>query len=801
GRSVLLLKFSGGARLVYKPKSLAIDQHFQELLKWLNEHGASPEFQTIKVLDKGTYGWSEFVSSRECMTPEEVRRFYERQGAYLVLLYALEATDIHSENLIAAGEHPVLVDLETLFHPRVDLSKTLFAQEPAFEAIWHSVIGVGLLPVRLWGNEDAPGVNISGLGGEEGQMTPRPVPQWANSGTDQMRLVWERVTLPAGENQPRLNGQQIGVLAYADSILAGFKRMYRLLMEHRAELLAEALPRFAQDEIRFIARPTYIYGRFISESFRPELLRDALERERHFDRLWVGIQWQPHMVRLLPAERADLLRGDVPFFTTRPQLRSLFTSQGEVVAEFFQESGLHQAQKRISSLGEQDLARQTWVINASLACLVKDTSHGGNRTLPLHPAQTEFNRARLLEAASALGDVLERTAVWRAGTAGWMSIVQPSEHEWALLPAGLDLYNGLPGIVLFLAHLAALTKEERYLRLARAALQNITALLKHPQRQAALGSIGAFSGWGGLLYLFAHLGQLWSEPALFQQAEELVYTLSGLIEQDEQFDVMAGSAGCIAGLLSLYAAAPSPAILEAASRCGERLLACAQSMPVGIGWKIPREEAPLTGFAHGAAGIALSLLRLAAASGEERFHQAALAALAYERSLFVPDEHNWLDLRKIRASHERDQANQKKTRYFMTAWCNGATGIGLARLASLPYLDDARLREEIDAALKSTLAENFGGDHTLCHGTGGHLETLLVASQMLEAAPYRAALEQGASVLLEKVSAFRQQAEEVAGIEAPGLMVGLAGVGYTLLRLIEPGGLPSVLLLAAPVSE
>ena len=40
-------------------------------------------------------------------------RFYRRQGALLALLYALEATDFHAENLIASGEFPVLIDLET----------------------------------------------------------------------------------------------------------------------------------------------------------------------------------------------------------------------------------------------------------------------------------------------------------------------------------------------------------------------------------------------------------------------------------------------------------------------------------------------------------------------------------------------------------------------------------------------------------------------------------------------------------------------------------------------------------------
>ena len=40
-----------------------------------------------------------------------MKRFYERQGGYLALLYMLQATDFHHENLIAAGEHPVLLDL------------------------------------------------------------------------------------------------------------------------------------------------------------------------------------------------------------------------------------------------------------------------------------------------------------------------------------------------------------------------------------------------------------------------------------------------------------------------------------------------------------------------------------------------------------------------------------------------------------------------------------------------------------------------------------------------------------------
>jgi len=38
-------------------------------------------------------------------------------------------------------------------------------------------------------------------------------------------------------------------------------------------------------------------------------------------------------------------------------------------------------------------------------------------------------------------------------------------------------------------------------------------------------------------------------------------------------------------------------------------------------------------------------------------------------------------------------------------------------------------------------------------------------------------------------------------VESPGLMTGLAGIGYGLLRLAEPSRVPPVLLLAPPKEE
>src|SRR5262249_65570 len=66
GRSVVIATFRSGFRLVYKPKSLAIDRHFQQLLAWLNARGAQPPLRTLIVLDRGLYGWVEYIKIECC---------------------------------------------------------------------------------------------------------------------------------------------------------------------------------------------------------------------------------------------------------------------------------------------------------------------------------------------------------------------------------------------------------------------------------------------------------------------------------------------------------------------------------------------------------------------------------------------------------------------------------------------------------------------------------------------------------------------------------------------------------------
>jgi len=804
GRGVLICKFQSGLQLLYKPKSLTIDAHFQQLLTWLNERGAQPAFRTMKLLAREGYGWSEFINADSCSSQEEVARFYARQGSYLALLYALNAADCHVENLIASGEHPFLVDLEALFHPQVGGDDPTQPYYLGMTSMDQSVFRVGLLPYRIWSNKDNIGVDLSGLGGQEGQMTPNPLPKWEAVGTDQMTLVRQRVEIPTKQNRPKLNGNDVNVLDYREDIINGFTQMYRLLCELRVALAEEMLPLFARDEIRLVLRPTQRYAKLLRESFHPDLLRDGLERERYFDYLWREVPLRPYLARVIAAERFDLLRGDIPMFTTTPTSCTIFTSEGEPLPDFFDQPSMELVKQRLTLLNEEDLTRQLWVVEAALSTLLMGSELITGKALKVKPPQQPASRERLMAAACAVGKRLVELAVSNDYGACWLGVSVVNESAWSLLPTDIDLYTGSSGIALFLGYLGAITGEAHYTRLARLALASVRSQVEQQKQYLNLINMGTFDGVGAVIYLMTHLGTLWNEPELLQEAAALAELLPPLIAKDEQRDIISGSAGCILTLLNLHAVSPSARLLELARLCGDHLLATKQAMAGGVAWITIRHEQPLGGLAHGTSGIALSLFKLAAVTGDERYRQTALEALAYDRSLYEPEKHNWQDLRTFPAllananRNVQDSAEQPR-KPSMIAWCHGASGIGLSRLAMLPYLDDAMLRQEIDIVVNKIMAEGLNENHSLCHGSLGNLDVLLCATRALAEPRYHEQLQTATAMVLDSIDEYGWVAGVPLGVETPGLMLGLAGMGYELLRLAVPEHIPSVLAVAPPL--
>jgi lantibiotic modifying enzyme len=291
------------------------------------------------------------------------------------------------------------------------------------------------------------------------------------------------------------------------------------------------------------------------------------------------------------------------------------------------------------------------------------------------------------------------------------------------------------------------------------------------------------------------------EEELLVHAAQLLQRSAGEHYGGHEFDLIYGYAGAIAALVVLRDILGDAALLGFAAQLGEELLKTADKTDAGYSWKstaFPKQR-NLTGFSHGTAGVGYALLELFATTGESRYLEAAHQAFRYERYWFDAAAGNWPDFRGEPGQGKRG----KKPLSFATAWCHGAPGIALSRLRAYEVLNDERCKDEAITALQTTRKMVWAtlrsgiGDYSLCHGLAGNAEVLLYGYQVLgrEWADGHAVAFEVANAGIER---YAKRGHSwpcgAGGGETPSLMLGLAGIGYFYLRLLDQA-VPSALIL------
>ncbi|PWW42198.1 type 2 lanthipeptide synthetase LanM family protein [Paenibacillus pabuli] len=803
GRSVIRMQLEDGTELVYKPKPLGASKHFSDFLGWMNSQGFHPEFKPMRVLDQGNYGWEEFIVQRGCTNSNEVERYYTRLGGLLAILYSMRGTDFHMENVIASGEHPIPIDLETVFHNTPTLHFPDTADVEAKKKIVDSVIGTGLLPLLLYQNEEGFGVEMSGIGGGE-QVLPFPVLQVENDETDEMRFVRKAKSTKGSENIPMLNNIPTHAAKYVNHIVEGFRQACSIFRRNRTLLLDKnnsPLAPFANDTVRIILRATQFYANFLMESGHPNYTRDAFKRELLMDRLWFTVL-DP---RAIASERQDLLYGDIPYFTTTPSSLDLYDSRGQRIPGFFASSSYDLALKRLLSLDDEEDRQVDWIISSILGSAdwrstEKGCCNKNNMLVNLEETGESDDQAvesidqnnTFLEQASEIGDYLLKEAIYSTGghDATWVGVGMNYRGQWNVAAMKGGLYDGAAGPSLFLAHLGRLTGQRKYSDLAQLSMRTSIASLPY---NTSFGS--AFYGQASVLYSMLQLSALGLNEKNWSEKTALILNhLRMGVPFDNYYDVLGGGAGIIPVLLDLYREQGIEEALDTAILYGDRLLEYAIPLGDGLGWPSPlKNKQPLGGFAHGSAGIAWSLNRLARINGDPRYLEAAEAALRYDRSLYNSEKENWTDLRKLEAS----EAHSSKF------WCHGSAGIGLSRLLLLQDSESLNgctaMLDEIETAIHSSLNGGIGASHCLCHGDMGIQELLLQSGLILgRQEDLKKARLLAQHVIREKKLTGHWQTGVPRAIATPGFFLGYSGIGYQLLRTVDPTGVPSVLSLAQP---
>ena len=733
GRSVLLLAFENGARAVYKPRDLRAEQAWNGVLAWLAERGA-PVPAPLAIL--AGEGWGLAALAEPAALPDRAaaETYFERAGGLLFAAWLLGLRDLHLDNVLAAREGPAVLDAECVL-------SAPFAGEAgaAFEVTDTGLLGMPQLDAE-GGAADLGGLTAAG-GHSVGRRTAL-VP--ANG--DAMRPAAVTVRVGGRENRPVLGGEPVSPGRFAASVVAGFGTAARVALRDRATLGAEdgPLASFRGARTRVLFRTSDLYARVVDRLADPLNLRDALARDVALEalgRAFARDTSRPLLWPLAREEREALRRFDIPEFSARAESRDLTSASGERVEGLFAVSGLEAALARLASLSDKEIERHEALVAARLG--------GGAAAGAGTPGASAAELARVAREIAA-------TVLASAGT--------PDAAN------GAGLYGGAAGAALFLGAFAAAEGDARAgaaaRRLAAGAAKSATA------REA-----------GGVVYALAVLASMTGDAAYLDEADRAASRLSrAALASFGAHDVEGGLAGALLGLLALDAAGGSGVWRAHAVDCGERLLAARREPGAGLAAWMRPDGFLATGFAHGASGVAAALATLGAATGRADFLSAAADACRFERTLFDPVRGNW----RTGAQNGRPDAGAR------LAWCHGAPGIALARLAVLEAGVDEGAADDLARALDATRRAPLLATDDVCCGNAGLAEALLAGAE----ATGRSGLSEAAR---ERLAAAAARAAGRGGFSlegAPtgtqarlGFFRGLAGIGWVYLH--AAGAIPA----------
>jgi type 2 lantibiotic biosynthesis protein LanM len=783
GSSVFVIRFRSGERIVYKPRDVGLEQAFGSLLCWLGDSGLRPRLRAPWVITRPLYGWVEYIAQEDCHNEEQIRAYFVRCGMLLFLSYVLQGTDIHHENVIAAGADPVIVDLETLLHPRYPRRSAPAndAPEVAGEWVWKSVLRTMMLP-NWTADYDGHRFNLSGLSMGQGDAS--------STATDR-------------GNTPTLFGKPISAESYRSEIEAGFRAAANFFLAHKEALCGSHSPltAFSDKQVRFILRPTRLYGQIVRRFLLPDRLCDGTDASIEIDVLastFLHSGNKPSDWPILRAEHRCLESLNIPCFRTSTSGTHLDIGDGAVLENYFDNDSYSDVIANVAGLNQAEVEEQIQFIRSSFhtfraaptySVTVADARdlEGGNGE--------GLSPGALLGEAARIGDALLRTRVTASdGSSAWIGMTfLPKLERYEFQVIDHSLYAGNAGICLFLACLAKATRRAEYADGCYSGLQTIRERIRRdPARYARILGIGGFVGIPSIAYALCQSGLLLGDDSL---VEDAICALSGItddqIQQDTSFDIVLGTAGTILVLVGVHRIAAESRLLQLAATCGERLLTTLPR-PSDPGKTSPWAAHPRTGFAHGCAGVALALTTLHRTLGGERYLAAAKDLIDHENSYWSEEAQNWLD-----GDGERV--------FYGKAWCHGPPGIALSRLRSMELWADSAARSDVDRALRLERSGRLSLVDNLCCGSAGRWLVLLEASRLLKDSGARMAARRLAASVVRKAHAQGGAYDLVAGlphsVSNPSLMQGLAGVGYALLAALEESEIhmPRILSLEGPL--
>ena len=397
------------------------------------------------------------------------------------------------------------------------------------------------------------------------------------------------------------------------------------------------------------------------------------------------------------------------------------------------------------------------------------------------------------QAAVAIANKICRDAIWHDDTCNWTGLatedgtIGRTIYTRALPP---DFYDGVAGVIFFLLQVYRIQPHPFILKTLKGGLHQL--ITTETDENNFLN--GFYQGKAGVIYVLKMAAQILNDEKIEKEAEKRLSDLLVAAEAEEHTDIISGLAGIILFLLYVFRLDNKrDALLNHAVKLGKLLLMKAGKDESGYSWKtIDTALHNLTGFAHGASGIATALIELYGITKDKNFLLATKEAFRYENSFFNEEKQNWPDFRF-------DNITKKpEDEICSLAWCHGAPGIGLARFRAYEITGDHSFIDDGMKALHVTrkyFADDRVHDYSLCHGLFGNASLLLKAASVLKEEIYEKEIDELTDRCLQQFISRNIPVPNGyhTSKESSCFMQGNSGIGYFFLQLYDPLLFPSLL--------
>jgi lantibiotic modifying enzyme len=380
-------------------------------------------------------------------------------------------------------------------------------------------------------------------------------------------------------------------------------------------------------------------------------------------------------------------------------------------------------------------------------------------------------------------------------------IETPNGITWPanpLVPSGVedDLYNGMPGVILFYLELHAATGDAHWLSDARAGADQLIARLGEMEQKQ---DCGLYTGLAGACFVLEETHLFTGDGKYRDAAKRCVDAIhakatkvgSGIAWNGESAtnDIISGSAGI--GLFLLWAdeRLPDTRNRATAAAAGRRLIEVAVPEHGGLKWAVaPNVKNLYPNFSHGAAGVSYYLASLYKVTGDRAFLDASLAGAKYLDAVANRDA-------GLKVFHHEPGGEQ----LYYLSWCHGPAGLSrlFYRLGDVTGDErwQERMRDAATAIIASRVPEQrtpgFWNNISQCCGNSGVGEYFLTMNRLMPNATYADMVSRVAADTLHRSTVDGDgrkwiQAENRVSpndvIAQTGLMQGAAGVGTFFLH-------------------